>query len=53
MMLVTTTVTNSQANALIEQIYLNMAAILRTITFEGTNWIEDVDAGLQVIAWEI
>ena len=50
---VPTTVKNPQANALIERTNLNMVDKLRTVTFEGTNWIEDMDAELQTIALAI
>ena len=47
---VPTTVKNHQANVLIEWTYLNMDNKLRTVTFEVTNLINDVDIELQAIA---
>ena len=48
-----TTVKNPQANAMIERVHLTRGDMLRTKTFEGEDWMEELDSILQSMAWAI
>ena len=48
-----TTVKNPQSNAMIERVHLTMGDMLRTKTFEGEDWMEELDNILQSMAWAI
>ena len=44
-----TSIKNPQANAMIERVHLSMEYMLRTMLFEGVNWIEELNNILQSI----
>ena len=47
------TVKNPLGNSVVERMHLIAAAILRTMTFTGDNWINELDKVLPIVAWNI
>ena len=50
---VATSVKNPRGNAIIERMHLTAGDMLRTMEFDGTNWLYEMDRVLQVVAWAI
>lgn len=48
-----TTVKNPRGNAICERVHLTMGDMLRTMTFEGEDWLEEMNRTLQSVAWAI
>ena len=44
---------NPRGNAIIERMHLTAGDMLRTMEFDGTNWLYEMDRVLQVVAWAI
>jgi transposase InsO family protein len=47
------TVRNPRSNGVIERVYLTMGNMLRTMTFSGTEWFQDMQRTLDTVAWAI
>jgi hypothetical protein len=50
---VSTTVRNPRSNGVIERVHLTMGDMLRTITFSGSDWFQDMQRALDSVAWAI
>ncbi len=47
---VSTTVRNPRSNRVIERVYLTMGDMLRTMTFSGDDWFQDMQQALDAVA---
>jgi len=47
------TVRNPRSNGVIEQVHLTMGDMLRTMTFSGSDWLNDMQRGLDSVAWAV
>jgi hypothetical protein len=50
---VSTTVRNPRSNGVIERVHLTMGDMLRTMTFSGSDWFQDMQRALDSVAWAI
>ena len=50
---IATTVKNPRSNSTAERMHLTVGDMLRTMTFAGDNWEEEVEAALHSVAWAI
>ncbi len=50
---VATTVRNPRSNGIIERVHLTMGDMLRTMTFSGDDWFQDMQHALDAVAWEV
>jgi hypothetical protein len=50
---VPTTVRNPKSNGVIERVHLTMGDMLRTMTFTGTDWFQDMQRALDAVAWAV
>jgi hypothetical protein len=50
---VATTVKNPKSNGVIERVHLTMGDMLRTMTFAGSDWFQDMQRALDAVAWAI
>jgi hypothetical protein len=50
---VPTTVRNPKSNGVIEHVHLTMGDMLRTMTFTGTDWFQDMQRTLDAVAWAV
>jgi hypothetical protein len=50
---VVTTIRNPRSNGVIEHVHLTMGDMLRTMTFLGNDWFNDMQRALDAIAWAI
>jgi len=50
---VATTVRNPKSNGVIERVHLTMGDMLRTMTFSGSDWFQDMQRALDAVAWAI
>jgi hypothetical protein len=48
-----TTVRNPMSNGVIERVHLTMGDMLRTMTFSGSDWFQDLQRTLDAVAWAI
>ncbi len=47
------TVKNPQSNGVIERVHLTMGDMLRTLTFSGVDWFEDMQRALDAVVWAV
>jgi len=47
------TVRNPRSNGVIKQVHLTMGDMLRTMTFSGSDWLNDMQRGLDSVAWAV
>ena len=52
-MAVPTTIRNPRSNGVIEWVHLTMGDMLRTMTFRGADWFQDMQQSLDAVAWAI
>jgi len=50
---VPTTVRNPRSNGVIKRVHLTMGNMLRTLTFSGTDWLQDMQRTLDAVAWAV
>jgi len=50
---VPTTVKNPRSNGVIERVHLTMGDMLRTMTFSGNDWFQDLQRTLDAVAWAV
>jgi hypothetical protein len=50
---VPTTVRNPRSNGVIERVHLTMGDMLRTMTFRGADWFQDMQRSLDAVAWAV
>jgi hypothetical protein len=50
---VPTTAKNPKSNGVIEGVHLTMGDMLRTMTFSGTDWFQDLQQTLDAVAWAV
>jgi hypothetical protein len=50
---VPTTVKNPRSNGVIERVHLTMGDMLRTMTFSGADWFQDLQQTLDAVAWAV
>jgi hypothetical protein len=48
-----TTIRNPRSNGVIERVHLTMGDMLRTITFSGSDWFNDMQCTLDAVAWAV
>jgi transposase InsO family protein len=48
-----TTIRNPWSNGVIERVHLTMGGMLRTITFSGSDWLNDMQRTLDAVAWAV
>jgi transposase InsO family protein len=50
---VPTTIRNPKSNGVVERVHLTMGDMLRTITFQGEDWMTEAQRTLDAVAWAI
>ncbi len=50
---VLTTVRNPSSNGVVERVHLTMGNMLRTMTFRGADWFQDMQRALDAVAWAV
>jgi transposase InsO family protein len=50
---VTTTVRNPRNNGFIERVHVTTGDMLRTTTFNGSDWLTDMQQSLDAVAWAV
>jgi hypothetical protein len=50
---VPTTVRNPKSNGVIARVHLTMGDMLRTMTFKGADWYQDMQRALDAVAWAV
>ncbi len=50
---VSTTVRNPKSNGVVERVHLTTGDMLRTMTFSGEDWYQDLQRTLDAVAWAI
>jgi len=50
---VPTTIRNPRSNGVIKWVHLTMGDMLRTMTFRGTDWFQNMQRSLNAVAWAI